>query len=79
MEIKGGNVLIVECQGAHRCGGNIRVPFSPPIGGAPEPAPTRSGLVWKRESGESVETITLSPSIDAGECGHFCVKNGAIV
>ncbi len=82
-DIRNGNTLLVCCQGTHdgkgRCAGMLRVPFSPPIGGAPEPKPLENGMVWKRESGETLDTISLSPSIDGGSCGHFCVRDGRII
>lgn len=77
--IRGGNVLLIECQGESHCAGRIRVPFRPPIGDGPEPAPTKEGLVWQRVSGETIDDITLSPSVDAGDCGHFNVQNGSVV
>jgi hypothetical protein len=80
VKIKNGNVLLIECQGNNHCHGYIRVPFSPTIGGAPEPEPAQpNGEIWKREAGETIEDITLSPSINAGECGHFHVVKGKIV
>lgn len=78
--IRGGNVLLVACQGEAHCCGYIRVPFSPTLGGAPEPEPSQPiGVVWQRVAGETLNDMTLSPSIDAGECGHFYITNGQIV
>lgn len=92
-EVLAGNVLVVSCQGRpnpddprHKdgpCGGWIRIPFSPAIDGGPGGQPTtrsdgRPGPVWKRESGTSIDDLTLSPSINAHECGHFYVSGGAI-
>jgi hypothetical protein len=81
-EIRHGNTLIISCQGAHACGGCIRVPFSPTLDGAPEPRPatTREGgmLTWMRISGSTIDDLTLSPSINADVCGHFNVVNGQI-
>lgn len=80
-EIRKGNTLLISCQGNH-CGGWIRVPFSPTLDGAPEPKPatTREGarIVWTRVSGSTIDDITLSPSVNAFECGHFNVTNGEI-
>lgn len=82
MEIRHGNVLLIPCQGNGHCGGLIRVPFTPTLDGAPEPKPatTRDGgeCVWTRVSGTTAEDITLSPSVDADECGHFHVVNGKV-
>lgn len=77
-EIRGGNVLIIPCQGNHDCCGRLRIPFRPGIGGAPSGPPTWNGVVWERQSGETLDDLTLSPSIDAAECGHFVVRNGSI-
>lgn len=80
-EIRGGNILIImECQGAHKCGGYIRVPFAPGINGAPDGKPSREGgCVWQRTSGASLLDLTLEPSINVGDCGHFLVQNGEVV
>jgi hypothetical protein len=75
-----GNLLLISCQGDHGCGGWIGVPFRPGIDGAPDGEPNRpGGYVWTRESGTTIDDLTLSPSINAHECGHFHVKNGEIV
>lgn len=80
--IKAGNVLIVDCMGIkdgeQHCCGRIRVPFVPPLDGSTNPQPTREGQLWKRISGTTVDDLTLEPSVDAGECGHFNVLNGEI-
>lgn len=90
-EILAGNVLVVSCQGRGTderhaegpCGGWIRIPFAPGVDGAPDGLPTtrsdgKPGPVWKRESGTTVQDLTLSPSINAHECGHFHVQGGAL-
>lgn len=48
---------------------------NPPDGGAP--APAGCGLVgdnegqrWRR-TGDTLETMTLSPSVDCSDCGHW--------
>ena len=83
-EIRNGNTLIISCQGkkpdgSEHCGGWIRVPFQPTIGDASlaPPNPTSPGY-WTRESGETIDDITLSPSIDAQECGHFHIRHGEV-
>lgn len=74
--------LIVPCQGkkadgsAHCCG-MIRVPFEPTLNGAGK-AP-QAQRYWQRVSGETLDDITLLPSIDADACGHFHITNGAVV
>lgn len=90
-DICDGNVLIVSCQGRRTdarhangsCGGWIRIPFSPGINGAPAGTPTRRsdgthGPIWSRTHGTTLDDLNLSPSINAGPCGHFHVKDGAI-
>jgi len=80
-EIQNGNTLVVSCQGDH-CSGRIRIPFSPTLDGSPEPRPatTKEGqeFIWTRSGGTTIDDITLSPSINAFECGHFNVINGEI-
>lgn len=73
--LSANNCLIVPCQGEHKCCGVIRIPFTPTIDGTQE---AKADRYWKRESGETLDDITLSPSIDAGECGHFYIRNGGI-
>lgn len=74
------SVLVVPCQGkkpdgSPHCCGCIRIPFTPPIPGHElQPAERH----WTRNSGESLADIDLSPSIDAGECGHFHIRDGEI-
>lgn len=83
-EIIGGNELLISCQGCvdgrEHCGGGLAIPFKPGINGAPDGDPrlNRKGYVWTRTSGETIEDITLKPSIDAKECGHFFVQHGKI-
>lgn len=79
-KIVGGNCLMVPCQGnpadGHECPGTLRVPFVPPLPGF---LPLTAKLHWKRESGESLADLTLTPSVQMEECGHFYVTNGEIV
>ena len=83
-EIRHGNVLLVFCQGVPRngephCCGMIRVPFEPTIAGTPLARPNESQQkYWHRESGTTVDDLTLTPSVDAGDCGHFSVEGGWI-
>jgi len=79
-EIRSGNCLIISCQGdgGKHCGGWLRIPFSPALPGCSEPEPLKNGMVWKRTGGETLEDLSLSPSIDADVCGHFFVENGQI-
>lgn len=83
-EIRNGNMVIISCQGLkdgqEHCGGMIRVPFTPPLAGC-EPFKITDADhpgYWNRVSGETLDDLTLQPSIDAGECGHFHVTNGMI-
>jgi len=78
MEIRNGNTLLVDCQIPDHCCGMIRVPFRPTIGDAPLAPPIGTQEYWNRVSGETVEDISLTPSVDAGSCGHFNVENGQI-
>lgn len=55
----------------------IAVLFENPSDGGP-PAPLGSGLVgenagkrWHRVSGDTIDTLTLTPSIDCSTCGHW--------
>lgn len=79
-EIREGHVLLVDCLGVNNgqqhCCGKIRIPFDPPLTGF---SPWSGGHAWKRTGGDTVDTITLEPSIDAGDCGHFLVRDGAAV
>lgn len=83
-EIRAGNLLLVDCcgivKGEQHCGGKIRIPFKPPLPGC---KPYKNGkydaVVWDRLAGATVDDITLSPSIDAGSCGHFVIEEGEIV
>jgi hypothetical protein len=78
------NAVFFECP----CGdGHVNlIAFEPTIGGA---TPARSGLsrkggTWRRESGETVDDLTLSPSIavrsrpDGSECWHGFIRNGEV-
>lgn len=76
--IRSGNILLIECQGEHKCGGYLRVPFAPGLEGAVDASPNSNGCVWRR-TGTGLEDMSLSPSVDAGICGHFFVRNGEIV
>lgn len=84
-EIRDGNVLLVCCMGKRNgeqhCCGMIRIPFSPSIAGKPLArfSEMENKLYWTRVSGETVDDLTLAPSIDAGECGHFTITNGDIL
>jgi hypothetical protein len=55
---------------------------NPPDGGPPEPAGTtlcgdNEGRRWTR-TGDTLDTLTLSPSVDCSKCGHWhgFVANG---
>jgi hypothetical protein len=57
---------------------SIHVPFTNPIdGGAPF---ERRPVTWQRE-GDTFETLTLTPSVDASHFGHWhgFIRNGEIV
>lgn len=77
-EIRHGNVLVIRsCMGKHRCGGYLRIPFSPGVNGVPG-AVAEGKCVWKKVSGDSTKDLTLQPSCDFGECGHFYITDGMI-
>lgn len=74
-----GMVVSFECPcclGTHRAT-RLAVWFANPIDG--EPATDDATTLWQRE-GESFETLTLSPSVDASEHGHWhgFIREGAI-
>lgn len=76
------NPLRTRPDGSSR--GMVRVLFANPIdGGPPLPnddsiASNNDGCRWQR-SGDTFETLTLSPSIDEGEGGwHGFVTNGGV-
>lgn len=55
---------------------------NPPDGGPPVPAGSslpgeNDGRRWQR-SGDTIETLTLAPSVDCSRCGHWhgIVSNG---
>ena len=84
-EIRNGNMLIIYCQGmkpdgSQHCDGRIRVPFLPPLSGCLPYAITDKDHPghWHRVSGETLDDLTLIPSIDAGECGHFHITKGQV-
>jgi len=69
----------VRCDCPCGCGSSMYVPFSNPKDGKPSDG---SGSRWER-SGDTFETLTLSPSIRRipinGSCGwHGFIKNGKI-
>jgi hypothetical protein len=79
----GFNAVLFDCP----CGEHSNlVAFEPTIGGAPRARSglTRDGGTWKREGGETVDDLTLSPSIavrsrpNGGECWHGYVRGGEV-
>jgi hypothetical protein len=42
----------------------IVVPFAKPDGGPPDPSMNMHGVLW-RHTGDTLDTLTLSPSVDA--------------
>lgn len=50
-----------RCPGCRR--ERIVVPFAAPVGGLPDPSLNVRGVLW-RHTGETLETLTLSPSVD---------------
>lgn len=67
-----------ECMTGH-CGGRIRVLFANPLDGGPPLADDEQHgggpYRWHR-TGETFDTLSLSPSVDADVCGHFTITNG---
>ncbi len=84
-EIRQGAVLIVPCMGkinedgSEHCCGKIRIPFKPPLPGFKPVKPNADNKYWTRERGQSLDDLTLSQSIDAGDCGHFMITDGKIL
>jgi hypothetical protein len=69
-EIAGSGFLVFDCpncrgDASHR----IRVPLSPAVGS--------NGCSWQH-TGDTVETLTLTPSVDAG-CWHGNITDGRLV
>lgn len=60
------NVLVFDCP-CGKCGGRVRVPLAPSVG----------DCQWQH-TGEFPDTLTLSPSVNAG-CWHGHIVNGEIV
>jgi hypothetical protein len=68
------------CLGTDRAT-RILVPFRNPLdGGAPDPSLNARGVLWERE-GDTLETLTLHPSVDFSHAGHWhgFVVNGSCV
>lgn len=66
--------LICDCP---KCGEDhpLFVPFANPLDGGPPTHP----VAWRR-SGDTFETLTLTPSILRKDCGwHGFIRNGLIV
>ena len=85
-EIRNGNMILIHCQGrkgdgSEHCCGMIRVPFTPPLQGCEPFKITEADHpgYWTRTGGETLDDFSMTPSVDAGECGHFSVTNGQIV
>lgn len=56
------DALYFECPEGHE--GCITIlPFTPALDGAAQPVKQRNGAQWTRESGDTFENLTLSPSI----------------
>jgi len=68
--------LIFRCPCRPGCTFLIPVAFKNPVGGG---EPCNDEHLWQRE-GETFETLTLSPSIDASKMGHWhgWIKNGEV-
>jgi len=81
VEIRHGNVLLMPCQGdeGKHCCGMLRIPFTPGIDSASGGEPLKNGMLWTRTGGTTLNDLTLSPSIDAAECGHFHIIDGKVV
>lgn len=77
----GANALWFECP----CGSGhvICVAFEPTINAPLSPGGlSRNGGRWRRESGTTLDDLTLSPPIaisgPGGECWHGFVRNGQV-
>lgn len=68
----GGKAILMLCPNAD-CNHSIVIPFADQRGKDPE-----GGPVWKRDSGSTVDNMTLSPSYHLPtSCGlHGWVRNG---
>lgn len=82
---KMGIKFLCPCRLCRANGVTIAVRFAQPVGGgAPSPdmadrVGNNKGLRWAR-TGETFETLSLSPSVDASSSGHWhgFIGNGAV-
>ena len=51
----------LRCPGCQR--ERLVVPFAQPVGGPPDPSMNVRGVLW-RHTGETLESLTLTPSVD---------------
>lgn len=65
-EFKGAGLSFV-CPCTLDCTYVLMVPFKNPIGGGP---PVKAGTTWSR-TGDTLDTLTLTPEIDASTMGHW--------
>lgn len=61
------DILVFDCP-CGNCGGRVRVPLTPLI---------ENGRSWQH-SGEFLDSLSLTPSVNAG-CWHGHITNGEIV
>lgn len=60
------------------CIGRLYVPFANPLDGGPA-MPNSRGCSWQR-TGDTFESLSLTPSVDASEggCWHGFITNGEV-
>lgn len=79
--VVGANAVFFECPCGNHC--NL-IAFEPTVDAPPSPSGLSSnGGRWRRESGTTLDDLTLSPSIlihhgPQGECWHGFIRSGEV-
>jgi hypothetical protein len=67
--------VIFNCMIGHCCG-RIRIYFTNPLDGGPAwPVDDQNSHRWTR-TGDSFETLSMTPSVNADVCGHLTLTDG---
>ena len=79
--VDGANAVLFDCP----CGEHVNlIAFEPTLNAPPSPSGlSRSGGRWRRDSGTTLDDLTLSPSIAVntrhGECWHGFIRVGEVI